>query len=66
MEKSDLIRDIATIDSLLGRCVNPALTRDDHDSIRNAMKAILNRVELSFKLEKELKETKEAKKEVQD
>ena len=61
MEK-ELLQRLNEIDGLLGRCTNPALTRDEHDVIRKVMSVVKVRVELSFKQEKELRELKEVAK----
>lgn len=63
MREVDVLNDLAQIDGLLAKCVNPALTRNEHDSIRQVMSVVVQRVKLSFKLEKEMQESKESKKE---
>ena len=52
MSEKDVLNDLQQIDNLLARCVNPALTRADHDAIRNTMAFVVQRVKLSYQLEK--------------
>jgi len=63
MNEKDLINSLREVDVLLSRCVNPALTRSEHDAIRNVMQVGMARVQLSYKLEKEKKDTEKTKKE---
>ena len=63
MSEKELLDDLTQIDGLLARCVNPALTRNEHDAVRQTVQAIAQRVKLSYQLEAEKKETEETKKE---
>lgn len=60
MAEQQLLDDLKEIDKLLGRCTCPALRRDEHDAIRDVMRMVVARIQLSYKLEKELKEAKES------
>jgi hypothetical protein len=53
MSEKDVLNDLQQIDSLLARCVNPALTRADHDGIKNIIEFVVQRVRLSYRLEAE-------------
>lgn len=61
MNEKDLLNDLQQIDNLLAKCVNPALTRMEHDAIRQAMQVVAQRVKLSYKLEAEKKEAEKDK-----
>ena len=66
MSEKDVLNDLQQIDNLLARCVNPALTRADHDAVRNAMAFVVQRVKLSYQLEKEKADANKAVKENTD
>lgn len=53
MSENDVLSDLKQIDGLLARCVNPALTRAEHDAIRQTIGFVAQRVKLSYQLEKE-------------
>lgn len=55
MNEKDLLSDLQQIDNLLARCINPALTRQEHDAIRQTMQIVTQRVKLSYQLEAEKK-----------
>lgn len=63
MSEDELLQNVKSLDSLLGRCINPPLSRDEHDSIRQVMGMVVNRIKLSYKQEKELTEYKDKEKE---
>jgi hypothetical protein len=54
MNEDELLQNVGSLDSLLGRCINPPLSRDEHDSIRQVMGMVVDRIKLSYKQEKEL------------
>jgi hypothetical protein len=56
MNEKDILNDLQQIDNLLARCINPALTRNEHDAIRATIQIIAQRVKLSYELEAEKKE----------
>ena len=58
MNEDEILQSVKSLDSLLGRCINPPLSRDEHDSIRQVMGMVVNRIKLSYKQEKELKDLK--------
>lgn len=62
MSEQELLENLAQLDGLLARCVNPALNRNEHDSIRQVMSGIVQRVKLSYKFETEKKAAEEAAK----
>ena len=53
MLEKDLLNDLQQIDGLLAQCVNPALNRDNHESIKQTMLVIAQRIKLSYQLEAE-------------
>lgn len=61
MSEKDLCHDLIEIDKLLGEVRSPALTRTEHDNIRNVMRSALQQIQLSFQLEREKEEVKEEK-----
>ena len=62
MSEKELLDNLMQLDGLLARCVNPALNRADHDSIRQVMSLAFQRVKLSYKLETEKQGMEDAKK----
>jgi len=56
MTKESLMKDMQEIDNLLARVVNPAMTRIDHDAVREVMQELAKRVILSFEQEEQLKQ----------
>lgn len=64
MSEKELLADLQQVDGLLARCTCPALTRNEHDALRQVMSVTLQRVKLSFQLEREKKDA-EASKEVE-
>ena len=62
MLEKDLLNDLQQIDGLLVRCVNPALTRSDHEAIKQTMGVVAQRIKLSYQLEKEKAENQKADK----
>lgn len=60
MSEKELLENLAQIDRLLARCVNPALTRDEHDGIRQVMSLVSQRVRRSYVLEAEKAEIEAA------
>ena len=62
MSEKELLDNLTQIDGLLARCVNPALNRVDHDSIRQIMSLAFQRIKLSYKLEAEKQGMQDAKK----
>jgi hypothetical protein len=57
-----LLDNLTQIDGLLAKCVNPALSRADHDSVRQIMSLVFQRIKLSYKLEDEKRAAEEANK----
>lgn len=53
MDEKRLIDSLGEVDALLGKCINPALTRIEHYNIQQVMQIALARIKLSYKLEKE-------------
>lgn len=62
MSEKELLNALTQIDGLLAKCVNPALTRADHDSVRQVMSLVFQRVKLSYKLEDEKKAAQDVSK----
>ena len=62
MSEKELLDNLVQIDGLLARCVNPALNRADHDSIRQVMSIVVQRIKLSYKLDAEKRGAEDAPK----
>lgn len=56
MNEDELLQNVKSLDDLLGRCINPPLSRDEHDSIRQVMGMVVNRIKLSYRKKEELRD----------
>jgi len=61
MTEKEILAGLQEIDNVLAKCVNPPLTRADHDAIKNIMSSTTKRVKLSYQLEAEKTDVAEPK-----
>lgn len=53
MNEKALLNNMALVDGVLSRCVNPALNRQEQAMVTNTMEIAIQRVKLSFVYEAE-------------